>query len=253
VQKSILSIAGSDSISGAGIQRDIKVGQKLKTHVATAISAITVQDSSKIHYFQNLSPKIFQDQILAILNDLQIDFIKIGMVSCPEQMRIISDIITQDKKLIIDPIISSTSGSEIMNSKNLSHFKKYILPRAFLLTPNINEAEKISGERVVDISDMRRVAEKIQSLGVSNVLIKGGHLQGRIKHVLLEKSGVKTIFQNKRMHLGQEIRGTGCILSTTISCLLSHGYGLKDAISKANRFTYHQIKNSQKLGKGSLL
>jgi hydroxymethylpyrimidine kinase/phosphomethylpyrimidine kinase len=253
LSKIILSIAGSDSIAGAGIQQDIKVGQRLQTYVATAISAVTVQNSSTICYFQNLSPKILQDQILTILDDLQIDFIKIGMVACPMQMQKISEIVPKDKKIIIDPIISSTGGSEIIDSKNLSYFKKFLLPRAFLLTPNISEAEKLAGEKIINIKDMTRVAKKIQNMGAANVLIKGAHLTGKIKHLLMGEGEVRSIFQNKRLFLGEEIHGTGCTFSTAIACFLAKGNSLKDATSKANKFTYQQIKNSEKLGKGSLL
>ena len=249
----ILSIAGSDSISGAGIQQDIKVGQKLKTYIATAISTITVQDSSKIHYFENLNPKILQDQILAILNDLSINIIKIGMISCPHQMQKIFEIIPYDKKIIIDPIFSSTFGNEIINSKNFVNFKKLLLPRAFLLKPNLGEAEIISGVKINNVKQMEIAAKKIQNLGVKNVLVTGGHLSGQIKHILLQENGTKTIFCNKRLHLDCEVHGTGCVLSTAIACFLAKGQPLGNAISKANKFTYWQIKNSQKLGKGSLL
>lgn len=247
----ILSIAGSDPSTLAGIQGDIKTAQKLKAEIATVITSVTAQNSHKIHDTHHLPNNIIQKQIEAILEDGEFSFIKIGMVGNA------TEIIAQTLKekapnipIILDPIIISTSGFELLSKSHLENFKKSLIPLCYLITPNIKEAEILSGIKINNFQDSKKAAKIIQNLGVKNVLITGGDFDlenQKISHFLLTEKNEEIVISSKRL-FEKRIRGTGCRLSTSIAIFLNQNMNLEKAIKKANKFVFQSIKNGRKFG-----
>ncbi|MDA0902007.1 MAG: bifunctional hydroxymethylpyrimidine kinase/phosphomethylpyrimidine kinase [Proteobacteria bacterium] len=249
-----LSIAGSDPSGGAGIQCDIKTASSIGSHICTVITCLTAQDSGKVHQIIPQDPQFIQKQIALILDDIAIDVIKIGMVGNAQIIQALDEILTkkaQNIPVILDPILISTGGNPLLEERALNCFKTQLIPHSFLITPNAIEAGLLCGIKISDVNDMEMAAKELIKLGASNVLIKGGHLNesaDEITHLLVKQDGSKQIFTNERLKIG-EIRGTGCALSTAISCFLGKGYSIEESISQANQLIYQAIKNSQKLGK----
>jgi hydroxymethylpyrimidine/phosphomethylpyrimidine kinase len=260
--KNILSIAGSDSCGGAGIQADIKTATALKTYIATAITCVTSQDSKKVYDISYLSSDFIRSQIEAVLNDIKINAVKTGMLGNSEITKLVAKVLKANLKtksknipLIVDPVMIATSGDSLLKKDAITTVKKYLIPLAFLITPNIVEAELLSDIKIKKISDMELAAKKILELGAENVLIKGSHFNKnnkKIYHLLMNKNGKKTIFSNRRLPVG-EVHGTGCTLSAAIASFIAKGYDLENAVKKSNHFVYNAIKNGKKIGQGSLL
>jgi hydroxymethylpyrimidine/phosphomethylpyrimidine kinase len=253
---SILSIAGSDSCGGAGIQADIKTATALKTYIATAITCITAQNTQGVFDILYLPTDLIKKQIEVVLDDIKIDAIKIGMVGSREIIEEIARVLKNKAKnipLILDPVMVATSGDALLKKEAISSFKKNLIPLSYLITPNIPEAELLSGIKIKNLSAMKLAAEKIISLGARNVLIKGGHInisEEKIYNLLVSENGKEKIFTNKKLKVG-DVHGTGCSLASAVSCFLAKNYDLENSIKKANHFVYRAIKNGGKIGGGS--
>jgi hydroxymethylpyrimidine/phosphomethylpyrimidine kinase len=251
----ILVIAGSDSCGGAGIQADIKTATSLKTYCATAVTCLTAQNSQMVYDIFYPPASFLTKQIEVILSDIKIDVIKIGMLGSAEIIQAVAKILKQKAKnipIVIDPVMVATSGNNLLELCSLESLKTNLIANSYLITPNIFEAEILSGNKIDDLKDIKIAARKIKNIGVKNVLIKGGHLNdgNKIFHYLLSASGSEQFFSSQRLPF-EKVRGTGCTLATAISCFLSQNLLLKNSIIKANKFTYIAIKNSQKIGEGS--
>ena len=249
----ILIIAGSDSCCGAGIQADIKTATSLKTYCATAITCLTAQNSQRVDDIFYPPAWFLTKQIEMILDDIKIDVIKIGMLGNAEIISEVAQILTKRAKnipVIIDPVMVATSGDRLLELNAIEVLKTKLIAYSYLITPNIFEAEILAGIKINNLGDVKIAAKKIQDIGVKNVLIKGGHLNfdDKILHYLLLADGNEKIFSNKRLPF-KSLHGTGCTLTTAISCFLSQHLFLENAIKKANQFTFKAIKNSQKIGK----
>ena len=259
----ILIIAGSDSCGGAGIQADIKTATALYTYCATAITCLTAQNSQKIYNTFYPPIEFLNKQIEVVLDDMDIDVIKIGMLGNAKIVEEVAKILrhkARDIPIVLDPVMVSTSGDSILMTNAIDILKANLITDSYLVTPNIFEAEILSGVKINNFDDVKIAALKIKNIGqnfkVKNVLIKGSHLESqsdydeRITHYLLLENGDEKIFSNKKLPF-KKLHGTGCTLATAISCFLSHGLPLENAIKKANLFTYKTIKNSQTIGLGS--
>jgi hydroxymethylpyrimidine/phosphomethylpyrimidine kinase len=178
-----LTIAGSDCSGGAGIQADIKTMSALGVYAASVITAITVQNTLGVQSVCAVEPQVVKSQILAVCEDLNIRYAKIGMVNDKNTIQAIVDAINIHPipYLIIDPVMVATSGDRLMQQNALSLFIKELIPRAYLLTPNIPETEILAGMQIHDAPDIRKAASRIAALNCRNVLIKGGHLDGKEK------------------------------------------------------------------------
>jgi hydroxymethylpyrimidine/phosphomethylpyrimidine kinase len=255
MKNKILIIAGSDSIGGAGLQADIKTATSLKTYAATAITCLTAQDSAKVYDIFYPPVDFLVGQINAVLDDIKIDAIKIGMLGNLEITKKTAEILKQKAKkipIITDPVMVSTGGDRLLTDDSIKVLKTDLISNSFLTTPNIFEAEILADEKIKELKDMKIAAKKIQKLGTKNVLIKGGHLDlgDKIFNYLLQENGEEKIISNKKLSF-KDVHGTGCTLATAISCFIAQGLNIEDATRKANSFVYKAIKNSQKIGKGS--
>jgi hydroxymethylpyrimidine/phosphomethylpyrimidine kinase len=257
VKNKILIIAGSDSCGGAGVQADIKTATALKTYSTSAITCLTAQNSQKVYDIFYPPVEFLSKQIEVVLADIKIDAIKIGMLGNAEITEAVAKILKQKAKnipIITDPVMVATSGDILLKTGAIDILKKQLIANSYLTTPNIFEAEILVEMKIKNLSDVKIAAKKIQKIGVKNVLIKGGHLNSgdKILNYLLKENNEEKIFTNKKLPF-KNIHGTGCTLSTAITCFLSQNLDLENAVKKANLFVYRAIKNSQKIGLGSRL
>jgi len=245
----VLSIAGSDPSSGAGIQGDLKTYSTLGAYGLTVVTAITSQNTSKFSNVEEISAIAIKDQLESVLSDFEIDVIKIGMVYSSSVIQAIYSKLKGKKiPIVLDPVFESTTGKILLQKGALSDFKRMLVPLAFVITPNIMEAERLSGIRIRTRSDARRAAAKIRQMGAKNIVIKGGHLNGNmVTDYVLEGSQFYAI-SGKRIQ--RTYHGGGCSFSASLAVSLAKGRTLRDSVKFAKEFTVESIKNSQKVGKG---
>ena len=249
--RSVLSIAGSDSSSGAGIQADLKTFSALGTYGCFAITAITVQNTKNIFDVFPIPSEIVLKQINSILNDIRIDAIKIGMVYDGKIINKIFNVLKNiNIPIIVDPIFTSTSGTKLIKSDAIKALTKKILPIATIITPNISEAIQLSGIEIKTKEDLVKSINKIKKLGPKFVLLKGGHLlsEHSIDTLIDDKLNIIE-FSNSRIHI-PENHGSGCNFSAALSAFISQGYEIPTACKFANEFINSVLKNLLYIGKG---
>jgi hydroxymethylpyrimidine/phosphomethylpyrimidine kinase len=249
--RTVLSIAGSDSSSGAGIQADLKTFSSLGTYGCTAITAITVQNTKNIFTVFPLPAEIVIKQVNSILNDIRIDAIKIGMVYDGIIINKIFKVLKNiNIPLIVDPIFTSTSGKSLLKSEAINDLTKKILPLATIITPNINEAIQLSGIEINTKDDIVKSLIKIKKLGPKNVILKGGHLlSGKSIDTLIDEKLNIIEFSNSRIPI-PESHGSGCNFSAALSSYIAQGYEISIACKFANEFINSVLKNLLYIGKG---
>ena len=247
----ILIIAGSDSSGGAGIQADIKTVTALGSYAMTAITAVTSQNTTGVKSIVALDPKEILNQILFTSNDIKPDAIKIGMLHSTKVIEsVIKSLeIINIKKIILDPVMIAKGGAELIDKKAISILKKHLLNRMSLITPNVPEAEVLTGIKINNKEDMILAASKLINLGAKNVLIKGGHLNTKkVDDVFLNKSDLK-IFTNSR-YKTRNTHGTGCTLSSAITTFFSCGKSIKKACELGIKYVNLAILTNPNYGKG---
>jgi hydroxymethylpyrimidine/phosphomethylpyrimidine kinase len=251
ILRSVLSIAGSDSSSGAGIQADLKTLSSLGTYGCSAITAITVQNTKNIFEVFPIPSEIVIRQINSVLNDIRIDAIKIGMVYDGIIINKIFKILKNTNiPIIVDPIFTSTSGKNLIKYEAIKALTKKILPIATIITPNINEATQLSGIDIKNKEDLVKSLIKMKKLGPKNVIVKGGHLlsEHSIDTLIDDKLNIIE-FSNSRISI-PENHGSGCNFSAALSAYISQGYEIPIACKLANEFINSVLKNLLYIGKG---
>lgn len=238
-----LTIAGSDPSGGAGIQADLKTFSALGVYGATAITAVTVQNTQSVKYVHKLPPQVVYDQIVAVMEDVTVDAVKIGMVNDAETLDAIVRALTayRSKFLVVDPVMVSTSGCALMQPDALAIMKERLLPMADFVTPNLPEAWTLAGTDT-SVDD---AAQAILRLGVKALLIKGGHAEGNTKTDYLyiyKGEGVKRVEFTAETIDTPNTHGTGCTLSSAIAALLACGNGLEDAVRQAKEYLTEALK-----------
>ncbi len=249
--KNCLSIAGSDCSGCAGIQADIKTFSALGCFGMSVIVAVVAENTSRVISIQNVTPKVIKDQIDAVFEDIEVDAVKIGMLSGIETMKAVAEKLREYKPKItvFDPVMIAKGGSLLMQLDALDTLKKEILPFSFLITPNIPEAETITGMDIKTVSDMKAAAKIIYQLGAKNVLVKGGHLSGDAVDILFDGEKFDS-FSNERINT-KNTHGTGCTLSSAITANLANGMDLAKAVEEAKKYVTLAIKYSLDIGKGN--
>lgn len=249
--KKVLSIAGSDCSGGAGIQADIKTITAHKMYAMSVITALTAQNTLGVKGVLETQPEFVGLQLDCIMTDIFPDSVKIGMVSSPDIIRVIAEKLVEYKPnhIVLDPVMISTSGSRLLSEEAMESLLTELMPQATLITPNIPEAEAISGVRITDKEDMQTAAVKIAQSYSGNILIKGGHL-ALAADDLLYIDGEFTWFSGERID-NPNTHGTGCTLSSSIACHLATGADMKTSIQLAKNYLTGALKNDLNLGKGS--
>ncbi len=247
----ILIIAGSDSSGGAGIQADIKTISSLGSYAMTAVTAITVQNTKGVKSVIPIPAKEIKDQIIYTAKDIRPDAIKIGMLNTPEVViKVIEALkIIRVKKIILDPVMVAKGGSKLISDKAIQILKKNLIKKVSLITPNIPEAEILTGVKIYNKEDMIFAANRLINLGAKNVLIKGGHLKTqKVEDIFLNKSDFR-VFASLRYNT-KNTHGTGCTLSSAIATFFSCGKTIKKACELGIKYVNSAILTNPKYGKG---
>jgi hydroxymethylpyrimidine/phosphomethylpyrimidine kinase len=246
----LLVIAGSDSSGGAGIQADLKTAQAFGVYAQTAVTAVTVQDTNKVHSVNPVSAAIVRAQIAAALEDIGADAIKIGMLGTGEIAAAVADALEgTDIPLVLDTVLLSSSGAPLLDEAGITVLKKRLMRRAALVTPNWPETEALTDIIPRSEHRLRNAAMVFKMLGSDNVLFKGGHGDGEVVRDILWSDGEFIPFEAPRQQT-PHTHGTGCTLATAIACGLAQKLPLKDAVSRAHAYVQKAIRTAPGLGVG---
>ena len=248
--KHCLTIAGSDSSGGAGIQDDLKAFSANGVFGMSVITAITAQNTQGVFDVQDVTPAMIAHQIEAIFDDIRVDAIKIGMVSRPETIEIIAKTLKKYPlpPLVIDPVMISKSGYNLLQPEAQKALIDLLLPMATLITPNLPEAEVIVGYKIDTLDLMQQAARDLHTLGCTYVLVKGGHLEDDATDVLFD--GETFSFLHVKRLETKNTHGTGCTLSSAIAANLAKGMCVKTAVEEAKAYITEAITHGFALGKG---
>ncbi|MCL2568842.1 MAG: bifunctional hydroxymethylpyrimidine kinase/phosphomethylpyrimidine kinase [Oscillospiraceae bacterium] len=246
-----LSIAGSDCSGGAGIQADLKTFSAHGVFGMTAITSVVAENTFRVTDYQDIRPDMIEKQIDDVFEDIPPDAVKIGMLSCRETMLVVAEKLRQWKprNIVVDPVMYAKNGSALMEESAISTLISEVIPLADLITPNIPEAEKMTGMAIKNNDDMKHAAKLIHAMGCRAVVVKGGHSKGDPIDILFDGNDfyeypacrVKT----KHTH------GTGCTFSSAIASNLALGFSVHMAVGKAKEYINAAIANAPKLGKGN--
>jgi hydroxymethylpyrimidine/phosphomethylpyrimidine kinase len=242
----VLTIGGSDSGGGAGIQADIKTFSVLGLHGTCAITAITAQNTLGVQGVFGLPPEAVSKQLQSITCDFRVAFAKTGMLYSPDTVNVVAQHLRAERiPLILDPVIEAEAGGRLLRPEAVKALKEMLIPLAEVVTPNIFEAEALTGVRVKDVASAGTAARKILEMGAKAVVVKGGHLDCTD---LLMKEGDVHLLKGKRAEGGNH--GVGCTYSAALTSFLALGYALEDAALLAKNFATQAISNSMDVGKG---
>ena len=251
IKSKVLIIAGSDSSGGAGIQADIKTVTSLGSYAMTAITALTSQNTTGVLSISKVPLKEIKNQIEFTSKDIRPDAVKIGMLHSESVIKVILNTLSKlkTKKIILDPVMVAKGGTKLIDNKSIEIIKSKLINKVSLITPNIPEAQILTGINIRSKQDMIIAAKKLLKMGAKNVLIKGGHLKSYYVFDILVNKKEFTIFKSKRLKT-KNTHGTGCTLSSAIATFFSCGKTLKKSCSMATNYVNHSIRTGPKLGKG---
>jgi len=251
MMKKVLTIAGSDSSGGAGIQADIKTITAYKMYAMSAITALTAQNTTGVYGIFEATPEFVAQQLDCIFSDIRPDAVKIGMVSSSAIISVIAGKLIEYKaeNIVVDPVMVATSGSKLLSDEEMDALITKLLPLGTVVTPNIPEAEALCGFEIRNRDDMITAAEKISAFIKGGVMIKGGHLLGSADDLLYQKGEVRW-YPCERVD-NPNTHGTGCTLSSAIACNLAAGRSLEDSVAGAKAYVTGALKAGLNLGKGS--
>jgi len=248
----VLIIAGSDSSGGAGIQADIKTTTALGSYAMTAITAVTSQNTKGVKAIAPIPIKNLQKQITMVLDDIGTDAVKIGMLHNTAVIKCIYKILKKYnlKNVVLDPVMIAKGGARLVNNNSIIYLKKLLLPLCNVITPNIPEAEALTGHSISNKEDMINAAKKIINMGAKNVLLKGGHLKNKmIFDILVSKKEVK-IFPKRKIKT-RHTHGTGCTLSSALATCLSQKKSIYKSCEISLRYVRQGILTAPGYGKGN--
>ncbi len=248
-----LTIAGSDSGGGAGLEMDLKVFTALGVFGACVVTALTAQNTLGVRRAWEVPTEQVSAQLEAVLDDLPVKAAKTGMLSSEKIVQAIVKIISkQALLLVIDPVLVAKDGSHLLSAAGLATIRDKLLPLATIVTPNAPEAEALTGIKIESEKDLLKAAKKLRASGCNWVLVKGGHLSGPQVTDLLLGPDTEQALSSPRL-AGGPFHGTGCALSAAITAHLARGLALPDAVTQARSFLQNLIKSAQALGKGALV
>ena len=247
----ILIVAGSDSGGGAGIQADIKTATALGAYAMTAITAVTVQDTTGVHSFHAVPPKTVADQIRVVLDDIGADVVKTGMLVNARTVEAVAEALARHKNIpiIVDTVMIAKGGADLVDDTGVEAMRSLLFPHAALITPNAPEAARLTGLTIETQDDLIRAAVALRGKGAGAALVKGGHLAGdMITDVLADIEGIH-IFRTRRIGTAP-MHGTGCTLATAIATGIAQRLSLLDAVSRARTYVQQAVENGFAFGHG---
>ncbi len=252
MQGRVLIIAGSDSGGGAGIQADIKAVTALDGYAATAITALTAQNTKGVFGIWAAPPDFVARQMEVVLSDIGADCIKTGMLHNAEVIAVVADALAAhaaDVPLVVDPVMVAKGGEALLDPAAIGALKERLLPRATIITPNLPEAEALTGGTVADLGAMKEAAEELLSLGPKAVLLKGGHLVGETLYDVLATDGGLEVYESPRIET-PNTHGTGCTLASAIATGIAQDMLLRDAVMRARMYVQEAIRRAPEIGHG---
>jgi hydroxymethylpyrimidine/phosphomethylpyrimidine kinase len=249
--RTALTIAGSDPSGGAGLQADIKTFSELRVYGMAVVTAVTVQNTLGVSDIGEISPRLVEEQLASVLSDIPPDATKTGMLLTAG---VVEAVAKQLKRyavpnLVVDPVMISSSGGQLMKPDAVASLQHVLLPLAFLVTPNIDEASALTRTSVCSVDDMEQAAVRIFEMGAKNVLIKGGHLDGNEATDVLFDGRELVKFRTPRV-AARNTHGTGCVLSAAITAHLAMGRPVKEAVDLGKQFVTKAISNGLQIGSG---
>ena len=255
--KKVMTIAGSDSGGGAGIQADLKTISSLGCYGTSVITAITAQNTMGVTAIHPVPPEIVKKQMDAVLSDIGTDAIKIGMLHSADIIKTVAGVLQKFRmqKIVLDPVMVATSGDKLIEDNTVDALIEFLFPLAAIITPNIPEAEILTGIKISGRDEMITSAMKLLNYGSQSILLKGGHLTGDVLcdvFIQKEKKDDIRIFENQKIHTNN-VHGTGCTLSSAIASFMAHGEGTEMAVEKSIAYLQGAIMHGKdyKTGQGN--
>lgn len=252
MQGRVLIIAGSDSGGGAGIQADLKTVTALGGYGATAITALTAQNTLGVSGVLPVDPAFVTQQIEVVLEDIGADAIKTGMLHSAAVIEAVAEALRKlaaDVPLVVDPVMVAQSGASLLQDDAVQALRRELLPMATLVTPNLPEAERLCGHSIAGPAEMREAAEQLLTLGPGAVLLKGGHLPGtQLVDVLVSAEGAE-VFEGERIET-EHTHGTGCTLASAVATGLAQGLSLREAVVRARAYLQEALRSAPGIGRG---
>jgi hydroxymethylpyrimidine/phosphomethylpyrimidine kinase len=252
VKGRVLIVAGSDSGGGAGIQADIKAVTALDGFAMTAITALTAQNTEGVANVLPIPPGFIREQMTVVIADLGVDAVKTGMLHDAAVIEAVTEEITQhlpEIALVADPVMVAKGGHRLLEESAVDALTRLLLPRATVITPNVPEAEALSGVAILDLAGMRRAADALLRAGARAVLLKGGHLPGERVSDLLATPDATEVLESARVET-RHTHGTGCTLASAIAAGLAQGMGLREAVVRARNYVLMAMASAPGYGRG---
>ena len=248
-----LTIAGSDSGGGAGIQADLKTFAALGVFGTSAITAITAQNTLGVTAVAEVPVEVIRDQIEAVVSDIGYDAVKTGMLSSTEIVECVVEAVERLKlaPLVVDPVMIAATGAQLLRDDAVESVRERLVPWATVVTPNVPEAEVLTGVEIDSVDDMELAGGELVAMGADAAVVKGGHFDdgtGRVNDVLVTKEGTRT-FTTLRIDTTSD-HGTGCTFASAVAAHLAHGLGLAPAVEMSQRYVWNAIANADPIGGG---
>jgi hydroxymethylpyrimidine/phosphomethylpyrimidine kinase len=246
-----LTIAASDSSSGAGIQADLTAFREMGVYGLCAVTNVTVQDSHGVHKVNKVPPMIVTAQIDAAMRDYSVGACKIGMLYSPRIVDVVAERISRREipNVVLDPVMNAKRGEVLLTEPAIKRMKRCLVPKVTLITPNATEAEKLTSIAVKDVASAKDAAKALVEMGSKCALVKGGHIEGEPVDVLFDGQNCHE-FAGRRFE--KNMHGTGCVMSAAIAARLAHGDDICAAVESAKDYVSKAIEHSVRLGKGQL-
>ncbi|MEN3033609.1 MAG: bifunctional hydroxymethylpyrimidine kinase/phosphomethylpyrimidine kinase [Aquificaceae bacterium] len=247
-----LTVAGSDSSGGAGVQADLKTFTALGVYGMSAITCITVQNTMGVFHTQEVSPEVVYDQIRVVYEDIGIDALKTGMLYSAKTVKMVAKAVLEFglRNLVVDPVMRAKSGDSLLREDAKSALIEELLPLALVVTPNIPEAQELTGIPIETIQDMESACKIIRERGCQTVLVKGGHIESGDEAIDVFFDGQEFHYFSSPFVNTRNTHGTGCTFSAAITAFLAMGQELKEAIREAKHYVYGAIEHSIDIGRG---
>jgi hydroxymethylpyrimidine/phosphomethylpyrimidine kinase len=250
----VLTIAGFDPSSGAGITADIKTIAAHECFGVSCVTALTVQSTQGVRRVAGVDPQIIAETLRELFSDLPIEAVHIGMLGNRQVVEVVADFLGQERlpHVVLDPILRSSSGSDLLDTEGAQLLIERLLPLAELITPNLDEASILTGMAVTNLDQMREAANRLHELGAANIVVTGGHLDRAIDLLsfVTGRGREQEVFKADRLR-SKSTHGTGCAFSTALACHLAQGRGLPEAVLLSKVYVSAAIANAQTLGKGT--
>ncbi|MBS0429769.1 MAG: bifunctional hydroxymethylpyrimidine kinase/phosphomethylpyrimidine kinase [Proteobacteria bacterium] len=248
----VLSIAGSDSGGGAGIQADLKTFAALGCYGMTAITALTAQNTRGVSGIHAVPPAFLKAQLQAVIEDIGVDAVKLGMLHAPEVVEVVAWAIDHYglQRVVLDPVMVATSGDRLIAQETVQVMVRELFPRATVVTPNLDEAALLVSHGIVEADDMEGAAAELLALGANAVLLKGGHLQGDEVVDLLASRDATPLRWHAQRIVSRNLHGTGCTLSSAIACGLARGDDLPHAVGAAHAYVQSAMRAGAQVATG---